>query len=335
MIDYGRVFILGAGFSKAFSKKMPCIQNLTNDLFGGKSAEGTRLGDIISEFNEINDPSHSVQTIENLTTVIFSKKIFFDQSDKMRYEELKLEILKHIYHQLVNYDVDDESETILLNFLNACFYHHGTKGTYSDNNLLVSFNYDLLLEKFLKKSDSQYRFEYGIPLQKHKPLQIGVPESVTRPFLYLKLHGSFNWFRAIGDDNSDILYHVDADDEYFFVHENEIPVFIPMAHAKEAFLNGTTFNLLWRKANYYLDNAREIFIIGYGFPTTDINNLLYFHKFRERIKEIVVLFNLENEEEKLNHQRLVDIFGKDKIINIDAKEYLANNYQKFCRIRLN
>jgi len=101
-----------------------------------------------------------------------------------------------------------------------------------------------------------------------------------------------------------------------------------MAHAKELFLHGTLYNTLWVKANYYLQNADEIYFIGYGFPETDIDNLLYFYQFKDKIKNIIVYYS----KDKLSEfKRLERIFGTNKILNIDAKEFISKNYENFCR----
>jgi hypothetical protein len=47
--------------------------------------------------------------------------------------------------------------------------------------------------------------------------------------------------------------------------------------------------LLWSKADYYLKNAQEIYFLGYGFPKTDMNNLEFLLRHRERFKKVVVL----------------------------------------------
>ena len=100
-----------------------------------------------------------------------------------------------------------------------------------------------------------------------------------------------------------------------------------MAHAKELFLYGTLFNILWAKATYYINHAKEIYFIGYGFPESDINNLLMFLKNKKKIKEIIVYYP-DKKDEDLN--RLIQIFGKKIVKNINALDYLAENSERFC-----
>jgi hypothetical protein len=92
-----------------------------------------------------------------------------------------------------------------------------------------------------------------------------------------------------------------------------------MAHAKESFLRGSLFNLLWSKADYYLKNAQEIYFLGYGFPKTDMNNLEFLLRHRERFKKVVV-FEPENSPVLERLRRLLGSLVESR----DAKEYLAN-----------
>jgi hypothetical protein len=91
-----------------------------------------------------------------------------------------------------------------------------------------------------------------------------------------------------------------------------------MAHTKESFLRGSLFNLLWSKADYYLKNAQEIFFLGYGFPKTDMNNLEFLLRNRDRFKKVVV-FEREGHPDL---ERLRELLG-EIVVSCDAKEFLA------------
>ena len=93
-----------------------------------------------------------------------------------------------------------------------------------------------------------------------------------------------------------------------------------MAHAKESFLRGSLFNLLWSKADYYLKNAEKVYFIGYGFPKSDVNNLDFLLSHRKKIEKVVVF----EPKDQLHLARLQDLLGKDLVINCDAKEFLKN-----------
>ena len=343
--EFDRVIILGAGFSKAFSKEMPTILNLSEYLFKENwlkdRSDYIGLNKFINKFKSINYNQEDFKKIENVATAIFSDKMSYDFHEKEQSERLKFQLMKFIYVNLRDCKVDDSSKSVLLDFIKYIINEHSDNGSNNGKNLLITFNYDLLLEDFLKNIQARLGvycsgniyFDYGINFQKY-PCQSIFPEpNKTKPFLLLKLHGSFNWFKAKGIDDINIhsIFQVDPDDKNIEIYQNDIPIFIPMAHTKELFLHGTLYNTLWAKAKNYLSKAKEIYFIGYGFPETDINNLLYFHGLRNKIKKIVVYYDNSMEKDLI---RLIQIFGKGKIENIDAVEYLSRNAHLFCRWKI-
>lgn len=92
-----------------------------------------------------------------------------------------------------------------------------------------------------------------------------------------------------------------------------------MAHAKESFLRGSLFNVLWSKADYYLKNAEEIYFVGYGFPKSDVNNLEFLLTHRERFKKVVV-FEREGHPDLV---RLENLLGKGLVQSMDAKDFFT------------
>ena len=85
-------------------------------------------------------------------------------------------------------------------------------------------------------------------------------------------------------------------------------------------MRGSLFNLLWSRADYYLAHAREIIFVGYGFPKTDVNNLEFLLKHRERFSTAVVF----EHEGNADLERLRNLLGKDVVVDCDAKEYLKS-----------
>ena len=333
---YDRIFILGSGFSKAFSSSMPSVADLTAKLYDNSVQKGNELQGFLDTLTEIPTVEAS-KTIEDITTIIFSKKVFNNVSEEDRYSKLRNQLLLFIYKEIAEYSVDEEAKSVLIKFLEACCCGNDpNEGTNWGKNLLVTFNYDLLIEEMFAEHVGDYKIDYGIKFNQYTNFNIE-PSSGGR-FLteYIKLHGSFNWFKAKGasDNNITSIYTVDKHNPNWFIHEDDIPEYIPMAHSKELFLHGTLYNTLWVKANYYFNNAKEIYFIGYGFPDTDFNNLYYFYQYKEKIKAVIVYYNNNDKKQHEEYVRLVNIFGNNIITNIDAKEYIANNVQNFCHYKL-
>ncbi|MBN2460161.1 MAG: SIR2 family protein [Candidatus Cloacimonetes bacterium] len=311
---------------------MLSMKDLTQRLFKKnnffRNGANRELKELVDTFKSFQTDVRNILSIENITTTIFSKRVFRDFYEEERYKRLQIQILQFIYENLRDNRIDPQKEKFLLDFLLYAVQKPGISGT--RKNLLITFNYDLLLEDFLKKNQSELNLwiDYGVKLRYYLSYPERKKDSDLVPFQLLKLHGSFNWFQAKGSSDANInsIYQVDPDDENFFIHQNDVPVFIPMIHAKELFLKGTLYNTLWVKAAYYLEQAQELYFIGYGFPATDINNLLFFGKYRDKIKKIVVYYEEDRENEIM---RLQQLFGPDRVISCDAITFLRNNYLSF------
>jgi len=332
--QYKRVFILGSGFSKSFCSEMPTMKNLEDAIF-----KKERIGPIlenydtlfqyVEDFNKIDKSGKfGFKSIENLVTTIFSRRIFGSFSDEINTKELQYQILRYIYNSIHPFHVDDEAQKIMLNFLKICGSEHYPENSYKGKNLIVTYNYDLLMEEILRTIRTNYHIDYSIELANYTQFSNDYYPSNTRPLQILKLHGSFNWFQTLGSANIDIssIFQVDPWDENHIIYSEDNPLFIPMSHGKEIFLHGSLYNFIWAKAFNYIADADEIYVIGYGFPDSDINNLLYIYPYQRKIKKIVVLY--ENETDS-NYKKLVEIFGKNKILIKDAKEFIEENYRAF------
>ena len=53
------------------------------------------------------------------------------------------------------------------------------------------------------------------------------------------------------------LAKIYKNDNCQFIHNSDVPVFMPMAHAKEKFLTGSLFNTIWSKADYRPRNSNR------------------------------------------------------------------------------
>jgi hypothetical protein len=162
--------------------------------------------------------------------------------------------------------------------------------------------------------------DYGVRIDPADRSAVRTPR--TNSIDLIKLHGSLNWYPV--KDASDPLdlknvCQVEPCDRSFPIYREDTPIYIPMAHAKESFLRGSLFNLLWSKADYYLKNAQEIYFLGYGFPKTDMNNLEFLLRHREHFKKVVV-FEREGHPDL---DRLRALLGESLVESMDAKAFLT------------
>lgn len=307
-----KVFILGAGLSKSFCPGMPSINDLTDELFNEKTQPKTEypeLCEYIRSYYKYSNQSKEIRNIENISTAILSKRIFKDDSEKHKYDILRYQILKIIFDKITAHSISSiEDKNLIQRFAKLC--------NDKSHNSLISFNYDLLIER------TGTWVTYGVT--NNYPTAV-FQDSLGYPTEYIKLHGSFNWYRAKDSFTQDMhhIYRVDEDDAEYSIHKDDVPVFIPMAHTKDSFLNGSLFSTLWAKAAHALKMADEIYFLGYGFPETDLNNLFFFLDYKEKINQIVIY----DDESSDNFKRLQSIFGKTLVIKKDAKLFIEENIE--------
>ncbi len=319
--DKLQVFILGAGFSRSFCRSMPLMRDLADSFFEDKSREAyPELYDYIRETYRNGNNYDGIKDIETIATVILSKKIFCDDMEKYNFEKLRYQLLKFIRDKYYSFAADRDKENILREFITSVRSVKISQGSMSRKarRIFISFNYDLLIERLGVQVDYGFLDSYA----KFKPIRNYLHGS--KSIEYIKLHGSFNWFKAKGTDDFDInkVYVVNENDVHYNIHSRDIPVFIPMAHAKDAFLRGSLFSTLWADAISKLEEAEDIYFIGYGFPQSDVNNLFLFlklNKFKEKLRKIVVLDESDDQEDL---KRLEGIFGADIVENNDASAFI-------------
>lgn len=315
---------MGSGFSKSFCPQMPTLRDLNELIPFGISDEFPHLRDHCRRFLELCNNQAEYLNIETLSTSILSAQIFPGMRESLYHSSLRFELLRFIASAIrQDHVVDRESAEILRDFLASCV---NCPGEGIRDTLLLSFNYDTLVEDVIadnEKLSKNVSVDYGVRIDPADRSAVRAPRTHTVDLI--KLHGSLNWYAVKGaSDSLDLknVCQVEPCDRSFPIYREDTPIYIPMAHAKESFLRGSLFNLLWSKADYYLKNAEEIYFLGYGFPKTDMNNLEFLLSHRERFKKVVVF-------EKPGHpelDRLVGLFGEDLVQSMDAKNFL----KEFC-----
>ncbi|MCB2221622.1 MAG: SIR2 family protein [Bacteroidetes bacterium] len=326
---YRRVFILGSGFSKSVSSTMPTLKELTIDLLNINDKKNFyELTGFIKETLSLANQLDEITTIENISSVILSKGLFYNTEEKIYYDILRHQLLRWIFERIEAHapEVDPEKRVPLSRFFAERSSIYGTNP--SDNlSLFITFNYDLLLERLLlQQVEHNWAFDYIIRLNQYlSDSHSGETHHNKLMFEYLKLHGSLNWFTAPGADRNDLsnVYRMEEEDpSRYLIHLKDIPVYIPMAFAKSEFFVGSLYNVLWNIARRCLEETDEINFIGYGFPQTDMDNLFFFLKFKSKIRDIVI----REPDKSSKIKRLKRLFPESRIINCDAFEYIQEHH---------
>ena len=317
MDTYKRIYVLGSGFSKSISKDMPAMSGLSQELRTAEDDKYPELMEFMRTLNEKTNGSREFTSLEAVCSLILGRDIFYNSSVYLHYQILQNQLVHWLYEKIdkAAKTVDPEKEEGLKRFILQCVQPKDGK-----KSLVITFNYDLLIERlFASVKDFPCRLDYIVRLNSY--FDEKRPSASKHIFPYLKLHGSFNWFRSPGsiicDTNN--VYLLDEDGySRNLVHHNDIPVFVPMTFSKQSYLGGSFFNVLWNIAQRYLEMAEEITFIGYGFPLTDLINLAFFLNYKDKIKHVVIMG-----EEERKKARLEALFGKERIVDHDAVDYLS------------
>lgn len=315
------VYITGAGFSKAFSEKIPTIGDLSKDLIDNDLTED--YPHLSAFINNIKDSFIHLNSsfLEVLSNILLSNKLQFSIENISKFEIIKHEFLNYIHLSLIQYSVDVDKKELFKKFL---FHVIDTKSQ------IITFNYDLMIDAFIETNLHQSA-EYHIYTNDYVGESETLLNALTQEFSksskphkkhgkldILKLHGSLSWFKLPGNKNYDLNSIIKINNREkqneFLLYNN--PVFIPMAYSKDNYFDGSLFPFLWQKAYYWLNHCDNIVFIGYGFPETDLTNLNFFLQFKDKISDIVVI-------DDNNLKKLQAIFG-EKVKPIGALNYVEN-----------
>lgn len=314
-----QLYILGAGFSKAFS---PGIALSKDILSGLKDSDFPDLYRFVKASSEKANGDYVLCNHENIISHILSRRHFFYRDPAVQTDLLRYQLLRFI-HKKISISTIKTDADLLAGFLGKLAASKGVA--------LASFNYDNFIEqgllhyKYLKKK--KLGIHYGLPFQRSPFEQVStsLPKRASEVLEVLKLHGSFNWYKIAQStdaaidkvDIADVFALGENDELSEHLFQGEIPVYIPMTHDKSGFLEGNLFPTIWRKFEYYLKQTENIHFIGYGFPRSDYDNLLLFSQYSQKVKSIVVL---NEKREKI--KRLRNIFPQAKIFEDGAVNWI-------------
>lgn len=301
-----KVFFLGAGFSKAVNDNYPLMRELTTEALA-RVEKGSAQHHLTELAPQIT------QNIEGLLTYLSTDLPWKTDTTKYANKSLYCAIVQALSDIFMEYarheKAKDDRNSLWWQFADKIRRHAW------DYNF-ITLNYDILLEVMLQAvypttSWVNYHDFYSYPMT-----WIGnrMPKNAfgfayegkkgTAPKI-LKLHGSANWFWA-GVSPSDVLYYRN----WISAENNNItmglkPYIIPPVLDKSSFYSHIAIHSLWKQAEELLQQADEIYIIGFSFPQTDLAvKYLFQSALRNRDPKIYVvntasLFDLEPRYEQV------------------------------------
>jgi len=305
-----KLFILGAGFSRAFSDSMPLMSELS-EYVGGKIDELPINGNNHEVYRKlISKPGG----IENLLSYI---------SHKMPWKTpLENDMDRTVFNKLLSivaeYISDCEEKAfgtagqLLENLPNwakpFAEFLHNTKPD------IASLNYDTVLERMSYRyfSDTTKNIYYQIPisdLRQRSGSISGDPEPYATFHLF-KLHGSINWYYT-GDEDApgQQVYYIPVTEYSPMEDCKKDPIFgrnkvdlvhliIPPVTEKSLFYATNLIKTSWMKLRERIDEAEEIYCVGYSLPKTDLTMGLFLSTITDYNSKTIYIVNTAKDQER-------------------------------------
>lgn len=306
------LYILGAGSSRALtsisSRKNQFHRNTTPidsdflahlDEFKHKIAWQKQAYDLINE-NWLDD---SKLIDHGLEEAIIKRVAHYDMlsalyPDRLRRRCSNEEYIYYLSHLIADYLLKCKSNTSgdTKQFVNRIFPLRMDPSMYQ--NRIITFNYDLIIDRpLLDRGISKRKIYFDRIVRKQSDnIKRSTSERFTHP-LILKLHGSLNWrcsreyFEQIinAEVNPNTKIPIWSNDTKCpSPDEDESPLIIPPVPNKPI-TKASLFRMLWTTALEYLYEAKNIVIVGYSCPDTDVLAQALFTQFRNKEVENIIV----------------------------------------------
>lgn len=265
--------LLGAGFSRAINARFPLLSDLSNTV--------TEKLDLRQEELEPFD-----RNIEQWLSYLAVDQPWLTDQENLRNHALFNDASRVIYEAVKS----AELEVIM----KPCpsWLRKLTEVWCDEEADLVSFNYDLLIERALMELGRIRTWSdiYTIPLEERMPagssgfLSADGPSGKV-PRVY-KLHGSINWaYGGLSAPVSDRIVLTSyrkfwrPDDEgkeankpprSKILYDDLTPLIVPPTLSKSSYYSGLMLRAQWRKAHEAIRSASRLTVIGYSFPPSDL-----------------------------------------------------------------
>ena len=276
------VFILGAGFSKAISSRMPTMKELTAEV--SKRIKDSELK-LPLPLRDCEDRGRELESnIELWMTYLSQRQPWLDESFNQYNLAVATRIRRYI-KQIIEQSTLDSMES-------APTWLEPLIGQWSTLQVsAITLNYDTLVERAAGAlSNPDVNNGKGIALsQIYPPYFSNIMSRVVEQlgahpldtFTYIKLHGSVNWYYSGREDfygetifYSDVspwgLKLQDFEGKARLLAGDKETLIIPPVAEKTTFFNNETVRRLWQEASDHLGGAARVFVIGYSLPKSDL-----------------------------------------------------------------
>ena len=264
-----RMFVLGAGFSKAVCSRMPTL---------------AELGDSVSSALGRLERRHEsyAENIEHLLTYLVSSKPWLGAPDRLRDEALFLDASVEIARVFEGIKVSETDGAPWLDLLVAKWI--------ADEARVITLNYDLIVEEAVSRQlpHSDRYLLYPVPIT---PLNLrvgGIFGGGPVKLLQLcKLHGSINWlYSGSAAAAGETISPPEPKDA---LGGDKVPLIAPPVFDKSVYFRHESLLATWRSAEQALKGAGRVIFMGYSLPPTDRTMCWFFQDSCRRRASVVVV----------------------------------------------
>jgi len=316
-----RVFIFGAGVSASCG--IAVAKDILREAISGLSARDSDKAKLVHNllrylYPGFQRPALNYPNIEDFLNLLEMAKVFnseeFIESDL--WPSSKLEEVEHLTLKAVtDYIWDRMQQKRGLEAMQAFM-----RSIVRENDTLITFNWDLTLERTLWDDSDGLAFWYSYPPDSSEP-------SVT----LLKPHGSIDWFKKAnipkGKVKKGTLQSLD-DTVSVFTRFNFAdlpkmsgctPVIVPPVSAKE--FSYKILKRTWRGIYRAVSNATELFIFGYSLPKED--------QFARLVLGRALRSNRLKVERKTKAALKVVVVNPDEVVETTFRKLVGPNVPSF------
>lgn len=301
------VFFLGAGFSAAVAgiSTMNELSKQVHQKISDDSKES------IVRHYQTEIPEQLKNNIEALLSYLSADLPW--KSKVQQYENLAL------YEKIVEKIVDVISfET---KYIGKGHVYDFFEKIMRSKSSIISLNYDVLCENLIQDIDGydvDFSQIYKAPIayvgkRSHRE---GFDRHPTKGDISLiKLHGSINW-KWCGLSDSDPIYFCGKELSVNMPDETQSSAglrtcIVPPVMDKTAFYKNAVLRSLWEIAERKLQEAENIYIIGFSFPPSDLSVRFLFQSALRKNKAKITVVNCADKKELETNYK--DVFGEKRI----------------------
>jgi hypothetical protein len=339
------LYIIGAGCSRNYSQSKCNIKGLKSPLnkdffkMARRVIENTGMKHDLYFMDEVNNLISTIAplygqvkggldffenkglTLEDVMTLIdINDKLFipFASPQNKLTESRELHTLKELLVRTLDYALMGS----------PCTKHNKLAKKLSSGDIVLSFNYDILLDIALfnlgKITENSYRMNFS---KIHIDEQWLTPKETQSDVTLLKLHGSLNWIRC-GFCGA-LLLNQYRQHTLIGAEEFRCPrcssderyakrVIVPPAQSKDYGDRDIAF--LWIQADNLLKEISRIICIGYSFPSSDFDMISLMRRLRAKQSKMPDVYFISPDSQA--RKRAEVLFGKQVTQYDNLSKYL-------------